>query len=211
MNKQEIIDFFNRLAPEWDSGMIRSDMKISSILTYAGVGKGVRVLDVACGTGVLFPDYLSRGVCRVVGVDISSAMVDIARSKISDPLVEVLCADVLDIEFEEDFDCAVVYNAFPHFPDPARLLERLSSFVRVGGRVTVAHGMSRAWIDSHHGNSASKVSIGLLPENDLAKLFAPYCDIDTVISNDDMYVVSGTVLERVALHEGTVNAFSFSR
>lgn len=33
----------------------------------------MRLLDVACGTGVLFPDYLARGA-SVTGIDISPEM-----------------------------------------------------------------------------------------------------------------------------------------
>ena len=44
--------------------------KISTILDYAGIEAGP-FLDVACGTGVLFPYYLARDVKQITGVDIS--------------------------------------------------------------------------------------------------------------------------------------------
>lgn len=74
MNQREVIAFFNRCAPEWDAANIRDDGKIGFILDAAGIRPGCSVLDVACGTGVLFPDYLARGVSRVTGVDISPEM-----------------------------------------------------------------------------------------------------------------------------------------
>ena len=60
MNKQDIISFFDRLAPQWDADMIRSDEIINLILDTADVTSSKDVLDVACGTGVLFPDYLPQ-------------------------------------------------------------------------------------------------------------------------------------------------------
>lgn len=48
---------------EWDAGMVRSDEKIGRILDNAKVTAGSRVLDIACGTGVLIGDYL-RGTSR---------------------------------------------------------------------------------------------------------------------------------------------------
>ena len=57
INKNEVIEFFDRLAPSWDADMIRHDDVIDLILDNAGVKSDIRVLDVACGTGVLFPDY----------------------------------------------------------------------------------------------------------------------------------------------------------
>ena len=55
MNKKEIAAFFDRMAPEWDANMIKSDEKINFILDAAGVKENSVVLDVACGTGVMFP------------------------------------------------------------------------------------------------------------------------------------------------------------
>ena len=81
MKKEDVIEFFDRLAPGWDSDMIRSDEVIGEILDNAGVTAGKEVLDVACGTGVLIPDYLEREVAQVTGIDISEEMIKIARRK----------------------------------------------------------------------------------------------------------------------------------
>lgn len=51
MEKKDVIEFFNRLAPGWDDDMIRDDRKIDAIMDYGGVKAGKRVLDVACGEG----------------------------------------------------------------------------------------------------------------------------------------------------------------
>ena len=189
MNKQDIIAFFDRLAPQWDTDMIRSDRIISQILDNAGIRKDIHVLDVACGTGVLFPDYLERNVASLTAIDISPEMVKIARSKF--PQVSVLCGDVENTAFDRKFDAIVVYNAFPHFPDPERLIAVLSRLLAPGGILTVAHGMSRAHIDRHHEGSASKVSVGLLHEDALAEIFARHLTITAKISNDLMYQVAG--------------------
>ena len=154
MNKREIIAYFDARAPEWDARMVRSDSKIAFILDAAGVRPGVSVLDVACGTGVLFGDYLARDAARVTGVDISPEMARIAVSKLRDPRVEVLCGDVEELALPRRYDCCVVYNAFPHFAHPARLLARLSACLSPGGRLTVAHGMSLAALHRHHAAHA---------------------------------------------------------
>jgi len=192
MNKQDVIEFFDRLAPQWDADMIRDDAKIDAILDYGGITEGVSVLDVACGTGVLFPDYLARNVKEIMGVDISPAMIEIAKSKFDDPRVKVVAADIEDIVFPELYDRCMVYNAFPHFPDPTRLVENLARKLILGGRLTVAHGMSRAKLAEHHSGSATKVSIDLVSEKELALLFEPFFAVDVALSNDEVYVVSGT-------------------
>lgn len=189
MNKQDVISFFDRLAPGWDADMIRCDEVIATILDNAGIAEGVEVLDVACGTGVLFPDYLSRNVKSLTAIDIAPEMVRIAREKF--PQVEILCGDVTEKAFEKKFDRIVVYNAFPHFPEPEKLIEKLSALLKEGGVLTVAHGMSRAQIDRHHEGSASKVSVGLMHEDALAAIFEKHLTVTAKISDEKMYQVCG--------------------
>ncbi len=189
MNKQDVISFFDRLALGWDADMIRCDEVINRILDNAGICGDVEVLDVACGTGVLFPDYLSRNVKSLTAIDIAPEMVRIAREKF--PQVEVLCGDVTEKVFEKKFDRIVVYNAFPHFPEPEKLIEKLSALLKEGGVLTVAHGMSRAQIDRHHEGSASKVSVGLMHEDALAAIFEKHLTVTAKISDEKMYQVCG--------------------
>ena len=189
MEQQEVIRFFDRCAPSWDVGLVRNEAVISAILDNAGVKAGVDVLDVACGTGVLFSDYLQRGVASLTAIDISPEMVKIAQQKF--PEVRILCGDVEQTVFERCFDVIMIYNAFPHFPDPARLIGCLARWVKPGGRLSVAHGMSREKLLQHHAGTASRVSVDLLEGNALAALFAPYFDVDTVISDERMYQVAG--------------------
>ncbi len=193
MNKQDVIDFFDRLAPQWDADMVRSDEIIGAILTGAGVSKGKRVLDVACGTGVLFPDYLAREVKSLTAIDISPEMVKIARAKC--PQARVLCGDVETAQLPGPFDCIVVYNAFPHFPDPENLIRVLSGHLAPGGTLTVAHGMSRAAIDHHHEGGAAKVSLGLMHEDKLAAIMEKYLSVTCKISNEKMYQVSAKAID----------------
>lgn len=190
MEKKEIAAFFDNCAPWWDDDMIRNEVTITTILDNSGIKSGMDILDVACGTGVLFPDYLKRGVESITGIDISAEMAKIAQSKFPD--VRVICGDVEDTSFDGKFDAIMVYNAFPHFPDPANLIKVLANLVKPGGRLSVAHSMSRAQLQQHHAGRASRVSIDLLHEKDLAALFAPYFDVDVIISNDRMYQVAGT-------------------
>lgn len=189
MRKQDIIAFFDNLAPWWDEEQIRSDEIIGKILDGAEVGPGRDVLDVACGTGVLFPDYLARDVKSLTAVDIAPEMVRIAREKY--PEVQVLCGDVEEMDFGRKFDCIVVYNAFPHFPEPARLIEKLSGLLNPGGTLTVAHGMSRAALDAHHSGGASRVSEPLLSEHALAAIFRRHLHLTVKISDDRMYQLTG--------------------
>ena len=208
MNKQDVIEFFDRCAPSWDAEMIKNDVIIGKILDNAEVGAGMDILDVACGTGVMFDYYLDRKAASVTGIDISPKMAQIAADKYADnPAVEVICGDVEEYNFSRKFDRIVVYNAFPHFPYPKRLIKTLSKLLKEDGRLTVAHGMSREAIDGHHSGSASKVSNGLMSAENLKRIFDAHFEVEVVISNRHMYQVSGVKRDVLAhSHSGTAHS-----
>ena len=192
MEKQDIIAFFDNCAPNWDATLIKNDAVIEKILDNAEIAQGMDILDVACGTGVMFPFYLSRGVASVTGIDISPEMAKIAEEKFAaESCVQVICGDVEETVFQKKFDVIVVYNAFPHFPDPQRLIRVLAGLLKEDGRLTIAHGASREAIDGHHKGAASKVSNGLMTADKLKRLFESQFDVEVVISNRHMYQVSG--------------------
>jgi len=171
--------------------MIRSDEIIATILNNSKVGEGTEVLDIACGTGVLIPDYLKLKVKSVLGADISDEMLKVASSKFTQPNVNFICVDAENYEFNQKFDAIVIYNAFPHFPNPEQLISHLSGYLKEGGTLTVAHGMSRDQINAHHQGCAKHVSLGLMEVESLAEIFSKYLTVTTKISDDRMYQVVG--------------------
>ena len=206
MNKQDVIEFFDRMAPGWDADMIKNDAIIGKILDNAEIEEGQDILDVACGTGVMFPYYLERNVASVTGIDISPEMAKLAEGKFAgEARVQVICGDVEEVDFDKKFDRIVVYNALPHFPKPKRLIKLLSGLLKENGRLTIAHGQSRETIDGHHKGTASKVSNGLMSADSLKKLFDPHFDVEVMISNSRMYQVSGVKRDPLAhSHDGDV-------
>jgi SAM-dependent methyltransferase len=93
---------------------------------------GGPVLEVACGTGrVLVP--LARAGFSVVGVDLSAAMLAVARDKLAraglNRKVELIEADALSLDLHRVFPLALVaLNSFGHFAEPGapeRALERI--------------------------------------------------------------------------------------
>ena len=196
MRKQDVIAYFDSRAAGWDGELVKNDTVIGKILDNAEVGEGMDILDVACGTGVMIPFYLDRGAASVTAIDISPEMARIAGEKFAgEPRVRVLCGDVEETDFHRTFDRIVVYNAFPHFPNPQRLIRQLASLLKEGGRLTIAHGASREAIDGHHAGPASAVSNGLMQADRLKKLFDPYFEVEVMISNRQMYQVSGVKWE----------------
>ena len=188
--KNRITQFFDRYAPKWDAHMIRNEEVIKTILDNAGVREGKRVLDVACGTGVLIPDYLTRKA-TITAIDLSPKMLSIAKKKFRRENVQFICDDVEEYDFETKFDCIMVYNSFPHFLNQEKLIEKLVSLLKSGGTLTIAHGMSRAAVNRHHEGAAHDVSVKLMETDSLAELMQKYLEITSNISNGKMYLVTG--------------------
>ncbi len=191
MDKQKVTEFFDHLAPIWDKNCSHNDETIARILDNAGVKAGDDVLDVACGTGVMIPNYLARGVRSVVGLDISERMLGEAQRKFPGQQVRFLCADAETYPFEPGYDACVVYNAFPHFPNPEALVKNLASALKPCGTLTIAHGSSRETIDKGHMGAAREVSVHLPSDAELRRLLEPLFNVTVFVSNDDMLQIVG--------------------
>ena len=191
MDKNKIREFFNSWADGWDKGMMKDDTVMNIILDNAEVSRGKDILDVASGTGVMIDYYLQRGVNYVTGVDPSDRMCEIASGKFKDQNVKIICGDIEEFNSDRKYDAIIIYNSFPHFPDEERLISRLSSLLKKGGILTVAHGMSRAFINSHHSNVSYEIKHDLMEADRLAELFSKYLEVTAVISDEKMYQVAG--------------------
>lgn len=192
MDRNKIRDFFNRLAPEWDANMVRNDEIISTILDNVHVEEGCDVLDVACGTGVLIPDYLKRNVRSVTGIDLSEKMIEIAKAKFeTDDRVTLVCDDVTEHVFEGRFDSIIVYNALPHFGDFEELIRILSGMLKENGYLTIAHGASRDSINHHHSNVSSDLKKELPVIEELTEIMSRYLEVTVAISDERMYQAAG--------------------
>ncbi|PJG55977.1 transposase [Bradyrhizobium forestalis] len=100
----------------------------NDLLDRIAPARGESVLDIACGTGIVARLIEQRGIAgRVVGLDLNSAMLAIARSK--SPKIEWIEGSALDLPFDAgSFDVVLCQLGLQFFPD--RLLA-LKEMVRV--------------------------------------------------------------------------------
>lgn len=106
--------------------------EVPSFLALVGDVTGKSVLDIACGTGFYSRELKRRGASRVLGFDISGAMVDTADAlERAEPLgVAYEVADTATLrEFEEPFDVAIAVQAFNYASDVTEI-ERMMRNIR---------------------------------------------------------------------------------
>lgn len=192
IEKSKVTEFFDSKAAQWDSMAIDCPDKIDRILHLSDLKEEQRILDIACGTGILVPFYQKFDPEKILCVDISEKMLIIAEEKFGDMKnIEFLRADAEDTDFPCKYDFAMIFDAFPHFGNPVNLISNISKALVPKGRITVAHSMGIKQLDKHHEKAAPNVSNKMLSADELAELLSVHFNIDTIISEDDIYVVSG--------------------
>ncbi len=127
-----------------------------------GARPGDTVYDLGCGTGLLFERLVEAvgPTGRVIGVDLSAGMLDVARARVEQhgwDNVEIVQADLTAYTGPEPADAAIFCLSLSTIPVYEAILARCAALVKPGRRIVVAdswkhhsrwyHRLSRAWID----------------------------------------------------------------
>ena len=110
------------------------------MLQRAAPQRGARVLDVACGTGIvarLARERLGNGA-KVVGVDVAPPMIAMARSVAPEIDWRVGDAGALPLEAGEQFDLVVCQQGLQFFPDRAAAAREMHRALAPDGRLAVS-------------------------------------------------------------------------
>ncbi len=138
-------------------------------LRAADVHAGQRILDVACGTGIVARAALDRG-CTVAGVDLNAGMLEVARGLA--PGAEFFEGSASSLPFPDDaFDAAIMQFALMYVPDRPLALAEMRRVVVPGG-VVVA--VVWAEIESNPGYRALATLFDELAGDHASTFRAPY-------------------------------------
>jgi ubiquinone/menaquinone biosynthesis C-methylase UbiE len=141
------------------------------LVDAAAVAEGERVLDVACGTGVVARAAAQRvgSDGRVVGVDLNPAMISVARS-LPGPdgaAIEWLERDALDLQFADgNFDVVLCQQGLQFFSDKAAALKEMRRVLKRGGRLALS-----VWANPGLYNSAVGEALARFVSNETAIRF----------------------------------------
>jgi SAM-dependent methyltransferase len=189
------IDYFNTLAPKWDTEGPSAEEMIRTLRGNAeliDLRNGHDLLEVGCGTGKC-TGYLAQRVApgRVTAIDFSPEMVRLTEAKGFDVDVKVLdvCADPL---LEEAYDVVLCYHVFPHFRDRAFALANMAKSLKPGGRLLVLHTRGSKQINEFHASLEGPVRGDALPEDEDAwreLLSKAELGFLTYVDEDDLFLV----------------------
>jgi SAM-dependent methyltransferase len=110
------------------------------LFEQAGLGPGMRILDVGCGAGdvaFLAAELVGAGG-EVIGADRSAAAVEWAVARAQEQgigNVKFLEGDPAVLQFEQQFDAVVGRLVLMYYPDPVDAIRKLVQHVRRGGLI----------------------------------------------------------------------------
>ena len=115
---------------------------VSSLLNLADLKHGERVLDVACGTGIVARSAMEKvgEDGHVVGLDFNTGMLGVARALL--PSVEWQEGDATDMPFSEGrFDAVLCQQGLQFCSDRSAAVGEMYRVLAPGGRVVIS-----AWL-----------------------------------------------------------------
>ena len=95
---------------------------------------GKRVLDLGCGYGEHCVSFVKKGADKVVGIDISEKMLEVAKTGNSDPKIEYLLMPIEDIDrITEKFDVVISSLALHYVEDFEGVVRNVNNLLTLGG------------------------------------------------------------------------------
>lgn len=144
MNKPEQWHLSIEAAERYERYVVRYILApwTARLVDAARLTAGERVLDVACGTGVVTREAAKRvgRTGRAVGIDLNPGMIAVARSlPAGDELVEWLERSALALELDDaSFDVVLCQQGLQFFPDKIVALQEMRRVLCPGGRLALS-------------------------------------------------------------------------
>lgn len=140
-HNQRIVQQFTRWAKPFADLPLHAEAEgMAATIAACAPNRASIVLDVACGPGIL-ACALAERARRVVGIDITPAMIEQARARQGAAGLDGCqwhVGDATRLPFENgSFDLVTTRYSFHHMPDPAAAMAEMKRVCQVGGRIVV--------------------------------------------------------------------------
>ncbi|WP_105616103.1 class I SAM-dependent DNA methyltransferase [Vallitalea okinawensis] len=122
---------------------------IKDMLNKLNIDENSKVLDICCGSGILYPYLRFKSIKKYIGLDISEKLLQ--SFKLCFHEVETICED-FDQPFKLDqcFNRILIYNSIPHFENLETVFSNVRTLLADGGTFAIAHARSRQGLKEHH-------------------------------------------------------------
>ncbi|MDP6857445.1 MAG: methyltransferase domain-containing protein [Candidatus Nitrosopelagicus sp.] len=146
--KQRTIMVWNEVAPyyhkRWAKNEVGPFNVTNDLIKRAKIKSGQKVLDLACGTGLVTKKILNKvgKNGEVYGIDSSNSALKIAKKWVGGKKnIHFVRGDAETIEFNTKFDAITCQFALFFFPNEQRVLKNMKKFLKKNGIIALSiHG-----------------------------------------------------------------------
>lgn len=188
-------EFFDRLASSWDANEVNSTPeRVNLILDMMNIKKGMSVLDLGTGTGVLLP-FISQRIGsegNITAVDYSVGMLNEARRKFGNLIPNPIFVnkDIENDTIDGEFDRIILYSLYPHLHEPVDTLKWLMKVnLKEDGEIYIAFPCSEDFINNIHKERHAHSDILPSAEKLSAYLRGKEIEAEVVSATSEAYVI----------------------
>ncbi|MFN7038498.1 MAG: class I SAM-dependent DNA methyltransferase [Alphaproteobacteria bacterium] len=152
-NKDNIYKIYDKIAIWMDEHRSRALFEkpyLDRAISY--LEPDATILDLGCGTGEPIGRYFIDAGFQVIGVDGSTKMLEIARSRC--PKIRFILSDMRTINLDAKFDCITAWHSFFHLSqdDQRAMFKIFVSHLKAGGVLLFTSGPEAGEVWSNNGD-----------------------------------------------------------
>ncbi|WP_425445898.1 class I SAM-dependent methyltransferase [Dethiothermospora halolimnae] len=184
-------EYFNKNYKQWSKNTPKDKIDISTkIIELIGLKEGESVIDVACGTGILYYILKDKKLTDYLAIDISEKMLKELQNIFPD--VNTKCLDFdKKVNINNKFDYVIIFNGIPHFENIDIAFENVKNTLKPGGKFLIAQTKTRDGIKEHHRKIGYDLGREPIPrDNTLKQLSEKYGFTDIIIKDQEFFYFS---------------------
>lgn len=139
------------------------DQRTAQVKRALDLNPSVTVADIGCGSGETI-DWVAERSKFVTGIDVSEAMIAIARSKVKAPNVELIVSNCDPIPLADNSqDRVMVLGVLDYVLDPAGYCRELGRIVKPGGLLIVTAPKSPSLFQFLRWSTSFRKTVSSMP------------------------------------------------
>jgi len=182
--KRNVMHHYNQVSPVYDIQYAdEQKTKIEATLENVSLNENDFVIDVGCGTGLLFP-YIAERVQFLIGIDLSERLLEKAEiHKKRYPNTYVLLADADHLPFQnQTFHTTFAITLLQNIPKPSKTLQEIKRVSKNYGTIVVT-GLKKGFTLEAFTTALkeAKLEVSILKRDHSVKDYIAVCHLKTEI------------------------------
>lgn len=141
--KHRVKNCYNLTSSSYNKRYIEEQKnKYKHALFHLELSPNNKILDVGCGSGLLF-SFLSSKVKTIVGIDISNELLQKAKKEKNNKKIQLIQADADHLPFQNNkFDIIFAFTVLQNMPAPMNTIKEMKLVAKKGGYIVLT-GLKR--------------------------------------------------------------------